>query len=344
MAQNNEGAELVSVHSTVILRWEVTKEEFDRCVFDEEIESPTYLVKIGSEESKWRMSMYPRGDDEEDEDNVVIFLELVISNQIHKVQYGFRAKTPTGYWPKDISEIQTSSECFEQIREFGGNGSWKWGWAYTTTDYFGEQFVDDKITIVATLMMDMEGKSNQNQTEVTDDFIKDMRSKCIIDHDFTVICNGKRIPCHKFLLCLRSKFFKAMFEFEKDKTEMKIDDASIEMVESVIEFMSDGLIPEEIDEIAMELIPVADVYGPEALTKVCAESLVNNLSPENAVETLILIDRHHNQLRSKVLDFIKKDAAKVVNSKDWDKLVRGFPALVKDMILAIVETSSDSEA
>lgn len=201
------------------------------------------------------------------------------------------------------------------------------------------------MTIEATLVIDME-EAFQTHMDIVDEFIDDMQSAPDLGHlnDFTIICKGTKFKQNKLFLSLRSKFFKAMFVFDKKKTKTEIDDSSPEMVFVMLKFMSDGDMPKDIIQIAMELIPVTDKYGPESLTKVCAESIMNNLSPENAVESLILIDRHQHGLRPKVLKFIRKAAVQVVNSNDWDKFVKEFPALVKDIILAMAENPSNSEA
>jgi len=278
-------------------------------------------------------------DDEQDRDNVEIGLSLVSGGKSFKVQVTFHVETPTGYWPNNAREH--SSELLE-FSEMGQRYHFvKMGPTEKLAELFSK-IPGLKVTFVATLVIEMEENRGllRTTTEADDDFMTDMRSMSVIDHlkDFTVICKKKPFPCNKLVLSARSKFFRALFFHEKDKMETTIDDSPPEMVESVLKFMSDGLIPEDLDEIAMDLIPVADMYGPEHLTKVCAKSIMNSLSPDNAVEALILIDRHQKKLRPEVLEFIKKEAVKVVNSNDWHKFVRDFPALVKDIILAMAET------
>ena len=54
-----------------------------------------------------------------------------------------------------------------------------------------------------------------------------------------------------------------------------------ELVKTMLEFMSKGVIPEDIDDKAMDLILMSDMYGLDLLTVACATSMVENLSPEN---------------------------------------------------------------
>jgi len=357
MSLNNEGAGLVSfLNSTLRLKWKLTKEEFDDCGFHEALYSPIYSVQIGGEKSNWRIFMFPRGEVEADRDMVVIYLELFSVVKAYKTQFTFDIETPKGYWP-NYAKALFSRKFASKHRAF--IPEWYWASRGMTEggklelpeaehlgprDKFAELFIDNEMTIVATLVIDMEqeGENCGTHMEAADNFTADMRSMSVIaEKDFTVICDKKEFPCNKLILSARSKYFKAIFVHDQNKTETKIDDSSPEMVETLLKFMSDGLIPDEIDDIAMELIPVADKYGPANLIKVCSESIMNNLSPENAVETVILIDRHKKELREKVFDFIKKHAAQVVNSEKWDKLAQDFPGLVKDMFVAMADTSPD---
>ena len=79
------------------------------------------------------------------------------------------------------------------------------------------------------------------------------------------------------------------------------------------------------------------MYRLDLLTVACETSLLNNLTPDNAVETLITIDKlkhiSKQEHRLKVLAYIKKEADEVVKSKDWKKFVQNYPDLVTEIVV-----------
>lgn len=106
MAHNKAMPRKVSyLDSTVRLKWELTREEFDKCEsVGGDIESTTYSVKIGDEESEWILIIYPKGNNEETKGKVLTCLGLVNAHKVYKVQFKFRVKTPDGFWPDDFAE------------------------------------------------------------------------------------------------------------------------------------------------------------------------------------------------------------------------------------------------
>ena len=118
---------------------------------------------------------------------------------------------------------------------------------------------------------------------------------------------------------------------------MEINDSSPEIVEALLEFMSKGQIPSDID-ISMELIQKADLYGLDLLTKACVASMVKNLSSDNALEVLIIVDKLNYvpkpEHRQKIVAFIKKEANQVAKSNDWERFLQNYPSLVTEIFLS----------
>lgn len=133
----------------------------------------------------------------------------------------------------------------------------------------------------------------------------------------------------------KSRYFEALFRFE-NKQEIKIDDSSPEIVEALLDFMFKGLIPSDIDEKAMDLIPLADMYGLNFLKKSCEESLVPNLSLDNILETFVIVDKHvqRHEIRQKILKFINSKAAEIIKTENWMTFYLNYPKLVTEIILA----------
>merc|ERR1719186_697400 len=111
----------------------------------------------------------------------------------------------------------------------------------------------------------------------------------------------------------------------------------------MLDFISNGDVPQHIAEKAIDLIALANRYDLQDLIKICESSLVNNLTADNVIETLVAIDLHvpKSQHRQNILDFIKKEAANVVKSSHWKKFLEKYPDLVsRHRGLPLVRTSS----
>jgi len=335
------------VDSTISLRWELTKEEFDNCGFPNRIVSPNYTAQIGSEESEWFISMYPRGENEQNTNKVMIYLVLNSKNKMYRVHFHFGIETPTGFWPIDSVKNLYSRESFDECTTFTpnsldetGEGYDSWGEVLCTTEELGDHFVENKLCIVASLVIYMEGDGYRNHMEIADDFMVDMRFMSSLKNlsDVTIVCGDKRFPCHRVLLAARSDYFEALFRNEPEKREVKMEEP-LELVEALLDYMTKGRIPNDIDTTAMDLILMADMYRLDLLTIACETSLVNNLTPENASEALINIDKvkhvSKSEHRHKILAYIKKEAAQVIRTKDWDTLIKNYPGLVNEIVLAL---------
>ena len=74
------------------------------------------------------------------------------------------------------------------------SNTWSWGKALCTTKEFEEHFMENKITVVASFVIYVEGDKYRNHMEVADEFVDDMRSASSLQNltDFTIIC-GKRL-------------------------------------------------------------------------------------------------------------------------------------------------------
>ena len=146
--------------------------------------------------------------------------------------------------------------------------------------------------------------------------------------DMTIICSGKQFPSYKVLLASRSKYFEALFRHEPRKKKVQIEDTSPEIVEAMIDFMSKGLFSSDIDIKAADLIEVADKYRIELLSKVCLTSMVDKITHDNALETLITVEKLKHISKSenceKILSFIKKEKNKIVKGENWKKHYGGL--------------------
>merc|ERR1719187_1445639 len=123
--------------------------------------------------------------------------------------------------------------------------------------------------------------------------------------------------------------------FETDMKEVCVPDANPTIVRVMLDYTYSGIVPANIGDIAPELIYVAEKYGLKLLTKACEEALVKDMTTENAVKTLILVDRFvpQSEIRNDVLNYIWGNAGDIMNTADWEEFVKSYPRLVTDLIL-----------
>jgi len=346
------------VDSTYRFRWEITKEEFDNCELPDRIQSSIFSIEINGEVTEWRIRLYPKGKHEKDKNVASFYLKSVKSGEeTYKVRFQFGIETAIGFWPHDLVNMIYSRGAYGDnptvgyTRSFNNHGSTKtrggfneedlgstWGYPLCTSEDFSKRFVDNKLTVVVSFMIYAEGDRYRKRMKVADNFVDDIREMSSLENlsDFTIISNGVRFPCFRLILAARSKYFEALFRNEPQKKEVDMDE-SPEIVKTMLDFMCKGLTPNDLEDKAMDLMLVSDMYGLDLLTEACQSSLVDNLSPDNAVQTLIMIDKvkHTSKLeyRQKVLIYVKKEADQVVKAKDWKQFVQTYPDLVTEIVL-----------
>jgi len=327
--------------STVRLEWGVTKEEFDSCEFGQSIQSQVYNVPVGDKQSEWKIDLYPKGD-EDNKDDVEAYLVLITKakDENYKVRFQFAVKTPDGYWPTDFAEVLYSKFDDMDPVVFGRNAP-NWGYPICSTLKMEELFIQNKITLVTTMAICIEGNNYLKHRDMEEEFVRDMRSMSDLDmfYDLTVICGDKQLKSNKALLASRSWVFRRMLETdmtEKMKGEINITDVKPDIMEDILDFLSNGLIPEDFDNKAVEMIHVAEKYKLESLIKACEISLVDNLSVDTVINTLITVDMYvpKSAHRQQILDFINSNAAQVIKTKDWMDFLQKYPKLATELYMA----------
>ena len=120
---------------------------------------------------------------------------------------------------------------------------------------------------------------------------------------------------------------------------MCVPDTTPDIVRVMLDYVYSGIVPANIGDIAPELIYVAEKYELKLLTRACEDALAYGLTTENAVKTLILVDRFvpQSEIRKEVLEYIWGNAAAVMASADWEEFVKTYPRLVTGLIQFIAK-------
>jgi len=324
------------VDSTIRLRWEVTKQSFDSKAFDQYIQSPTFTVTINGEESEWFIYIYPKGDSEsrteEDKETSFSFGAVVTSGKHYDTYWQTGIETSDGYWPDSFAKkVDYSIKSFDNYFNYRFSGDNVTESGFFKTEDFVRHFVDNKLTLVVSMVVYVEADDM--------DFVDDIRSIPALENlsDFTVIAGNSRFPTFRVLLAARSKYFEAMFRNDPAKKELEMDE-SPELVKVMLDFMTKGSIPNDLSTKAMDLIDMADMYGLDLLTVACETELVEHLSPDSALQTLIVLDKlkHISKVenRRSVIKYIIDEAAQIVGTENWSHFMLNYPSLVNDIVLA----------
>ena len=107
----------------------------------------------------------------------------------------------------------------------------------------------------------------------------------------------EKIAAHKDILSARSSYFRSLFDPSSDWKESSADEIKLDVTPAVfkelLRFLYSGLPPENLNEIAMELLPVADKYAVDELKALCDSAIRQTLTADNVVQVLHLAENHY---------------------------------------------------
>jgi hypothetical protein len=84
--------------------------------------------------------------------------------------------------------------------------------------------------------------------------------------DWTLICQGKKVPCHRFLLAARSRSFKAFFKKSSaEETVTELKDLDLETLYAMLEYVYTDRVDEEKPELLFKLFNAAVLYMMDGL-------------------------------------------------------------------------------
>ncbi|RYH28892.1 BTB/POZ domain-containing protein [archaeon] len=136
--------------------------------------------------------------------------------------------------------------------------------------------------------------------------------------DLTITCgDGEHIPAHKFMLCLRSDVFRAMFEhnmLESATNTINITDFDSVVVTEMVRYIyTDTSRLEDMQGYCDQLLAIACKYGIKGLMNVLENHMITTLNIENIVATLRMADMcNAEHLKSKALLYVAHNAKQVM--------------------------------
>ncbi|KAH0557882.1 hypothetical protein KQX54_012545 [Cotesia glomerata] len=163
---------------------------------------------------------------------------------------------------------------------------------------------------------------------MADDYADLFKTK--IGSDVVLIVNGRSFDAHKTVLMARSSVFSAMLISnmkEKKENVINIPNINPEIFNSLLEFIYTDKVT-NLDNIAEELIELADKYLLESLKMKCAQALCKFLRIDNAARFFVLADRYNiKTMFEYVAEFIAVYAEEVIKTPEYQMMKRSDPSL-----------------
>ena len=139
------------------------------------------------------------------------------------------------------------------------------------------------------------------------------------DHDVEFICGNETIGAHKSILCSRSSVFASMLrtDMKEGKSgQVKIEDIQSDIFRQFLKSLYTGILPELTVDTALGFYEAADKYAVDMLKNQCADFLMDNVSPDNACQILLIADRHSDsEFKKNIMKYIVKVESPITGEK-----------------------------
>ena len=154
--------------------------------------------------------------------------------------------------------------------------------------------------------------------------------------DVTLLVGNEKIKAHKGHFIARSTYFRSWFGSgwtESLTNEVQLDEDPL-IFKEALKFMYSGLAPENLDDVAIELLPLADVHGLDELKQLCDSAIRRILSVENIAQVLRIADDHDcDDLFKYCVPFFKANAQDL----NWS----GYKVFSKALLVKLLRACSN---
>lgn len=156
-----------------------------------------------------------------------------------------------------------------------------------------------------------------------------------VNHDVEFTCGDLAVKAHKSVLCCRSEVFASMLQadmVESQTGRVNIVDMEATFFQELLKFLYTGIVPELTLSSALQFYSAGDKYNIGTLKKQCAEFLIDNLSPENACDTLIVADRHSDaNFKNSIIEYMMVKKIPFGGDK-WADFCKENPVLATEVL------------
>ncbi|XP_013397826.1 BTB/POZ domain-containing protein 19 [Lingula anatina] len=147
------------------------------------------------------------------------------------------------------------------------------------------------------------------------------------DIRFLIGPNRKPIFAHRCILAARCDVFRAMFADQAQKNTTQdaeipfvLSDITPDIFLALMEFLYTNCVTLN-GKIAIDVLGSSIEYGLEELRKLCVEYLIDNLSVNNAAETMqASVTYGQDELRDKTMDYIEQNTENIFKTKGFHEM------------------------
>uniref|UniRef100_A0A0N5B4K8 BTB domain-containing protein n=1 Tax=Strongyloides papillosus TaxID=174720 RepID=A0A0N5B4K8_STREA len=151
-------------------------------------------------------------------------------------------------------------------------------------------------------------------------------------YDCIIKVGNHELNVHKCILDARSEVFRSALKRKRVEPESNIvemNDFRLGVVKDMVNYLYTGKSP-RIDEIATEMLEIAEKYKLEGLKMIATESLLRSLNVENVCEYLEKSELYSAEvLKEFCVRYIYLNAEEVVKYEKWRKIVNFYPLLLE---------------
>lgn len=174
------------------------------------------------------------------------------------------------------------------------------------------------------------------QKRCENDLIEDMKRmyESGLNSDVVIIASDREFKAHKAVLMARSQFFNK--EFNQKQTNMfEVADIEPNVMQSVLRFIYTGTTEPSDDQNWVQLLEAADKLCLNGLKTICSQRLYSDINDSNAIKALVLSESlNDRKLKKRSISYVKNNIKNLVNSEDWNRLIRSNPELMQKLLLA----------
>ncbi|XP_047370551.1 protein maternal effect lethal 26-like [Vespa velutina] len=150
--------------------------------------------------------------------------------------------------------------------------------------------------------------------------------------DLSIYVEDSVFPVHKCILAAHSPIFRNMFTIgmkeQKDK-KIYITNIAKETCNSMLSYIYTNKF-NDLDNIANNLIFIADMYNIQDLVELCKETLIKSMNVENVFDTLIIADNLHiKDLELHCLQYISKNRKNINSKKKYEDIKKYSNIVIK---------------
>lgn len=150
--------------------------------------------------------------------------------------------------------------------------------------------------------------------------------------DLSIYVEDSIFPVHKCILAAHSPIFRNMFTIGmKEQTDKKIYITNIakEICNSMLSYIYTNKL-NDLNNIANNLIFIADKYNIQDLLELCKETLIKNINAANVFDTLIIADDlHMKDLELYCLQYISKNRKSIYSKKEYEDIKKYSNIVIK---------------